>query len=232
MKEAVFGQPLFLLKAKPYLCFMDLRHLRENYSHEPLDEKSISQDPFSQFKIWFDEAMNAKLMEPNAMVLSTIDPGGFPHSRTVLLKEVKNNKFIFFTNYLSDKAMQIEFNPRVSLLFVWLELQRQVKITGSVEKISEEESIEYFKSRPFGSQIGAWVSDQSKPISGREILEEKLKIFVEKYKNKTVPKPEHWGGYAVAPISVEFWKGRPDRLHDRILYSRKDGSWDIGRLSP
>lgn len=211
---------------------MDLRHLRENYSHEPLDEKSVLENPYLQFKAWFDEAMNAKLMEPNAMVLSTTDSNGFPHSRTVLLKEVKDQKFVFFTNYRSDKAKQIEQNPKVSLLFVWLELQRQVKIIGTIDKISVEDSIEYFNSRPFGSQIGAWVSEQSQTISGREVLEEKLQHYIEKYKSGHVPKPEHWGGYGVSPISVEFWKGRPDRLHDRILYTLVGNFWEISRLSP
>lgn len=212
---------------------MDLRHLRENYSNEGLDENSVFPNPFAQFDFWFQEAINAQLPEPNAMILSTVDNLHHPHSRTVLLKGVENGHFIFFTNYQSQKARQMQVNPNVSLLFLWLELQRQVKITGTISKISPEASDEYFYSRPLGSQIGAHVSEQSAPIAGRQVLEDKLDALTKYFETHPITRPEHWGGYKVLPTQIEFWKGRPNRLHDRILYTRTDeSSWKIGRLSP
>lgn len=212
---------------------MDLHHLRESYSNEPLDENSVFHNPIDQFKFWFDEAIKAKLLEPNAMILSTIDKDQFPQSRAVLLKGVENGNFIFFTNYNSHKGTQIENNPNVSLTFLWLELERQIRINGIATKIDVQSSTDYFNSRPIGSQIGAHVSSQSEEIPNRQVLEDKLLALTSFYTNNPIAKPEHWGGYQINPITIEFWKGRPNRLHDRILY-KKDSSnnWLISRLSP
>lgn len=212
---------------------MDLRHLRENYSNEALNETAVYPNPFAQFDAWFEEAMNAQLPEPNAMILSTVDVTNHPHSRTVLLKGVENGHFLFFTNYKSAKAQQMAGNHHVSLLFLWLELQRQVKITGLVSKVSSVESDEYFFSRPLGSQIGAHVSEQSTTIQNRKVLEDKLDELTKYFEVNPITRPEHWGGYKVYPTQIEFWKGRPNRLHDRILYTRLDDTnWKISRLSP
>jgi pyridoxamine 5'-phosphate oxidase len=212
---------------------MDLYHLRESYSNEPLDENSVHPNPFDQFKHWFDEALNAELPEPNAMILSTVDFDNKPQSRAVLLKGLEKENFIFFTNYNSQKGVEIENNPNVSLNFLWLELERQIRINGKATKINSEASDEYFYSRPIGSQIGAHVSNQSKAIANRQILEDKLVERTLFFENKPIKRPENWGGYKVDPISIEFWKGRPNRLHDRILYKKdKNNNWQITRLSP
>lgn len=212
---------------------MDIYHLRESYNNEPLDEHSVHPNPFDQFKNWFQEAINAELPEPNAMVLSTVDLLSQPQSRAVLLKGVEKENFIFFTNYNSHKGIEIENNPNVSLNFLWLELERQIRISGTATKVSIEASDEYFYSRPIGSQIGAHVSSQSKEIDNRRTLEDKLVELTEFYKKNPITRPENWGGYKIDPQSIEFWKGRPNRLHDRIIYKKdKNNNWQITRLSP
>ncbi|NQW43181.1 MAG: pyridoxamine 5'-phosphate oxidase [Bacteroidetes bacterium] len=210
---------------------MNIGELRQDYKKETLDEKDVNQNPIEQFKLWFNEAIISKLLEPNAFCLSTIHNNS-PESRIVLLKEINDNGFVFFTNYNSAKGKQISINNNVSLNFLWLELERQVRIEGVAEKISALESDIYFYSRPIGSQIGAIVSEQSEIIESRSILEEALNIAEQKYKIEKPIRPEHWGGYIVKPRLIEFWQGRSSRLHDRISFELVDGSWMISRLSP
>lgn len=222
-----------------YLCnskesnMKKISELRENYDLSTLNEENVESDAMIQFRTWFEEARNGEELEPNAMILSTITKEGHPAARTVLLKGLEDDGFIFYTNYGSDKAREIEFNPNVSLLFLWKKLQRQVIISGAVNKISKEESEAYFHSRPKGSQIGAWVSPQSQVISNKDILTQKKEQLEEEYKNsETLPLPDFWGGYKLIPQKIEFWQGRPSRLHDRLRYKLLDGSWKIERLAP
>ena len=212
---------------------MDLTSLRAKYTTRGLDIKDLNQNPFLQFETWFNEAINAKLTEPNAFSLATVGLDMMPSIRTVLLKIFDEKGFIFFTNYKSTKAKQVEENPKAAALFAWLDLERQVKIEGSIEKISSTESLKYFLSRPKGSQIGAWVSHQSEVITSRSLLEQKFDEIKRKFVKGEVPFPSFWGGYAIKPIRIEFWQGGQDRLHDRFLYElQKDGSWTISRLAP
>ena len=211
---------------------MDLTSLRQSYKDGGLTRKQLNSDPFFQFEIWFKEAHDKELI-PNAMVLATACDSGRPLLRTVLLKYFDKNGFVFFTNYKSRKAVQIAQNPYVSMLFNWVAMERQVTIEGKAEKIDTSESLKYFLSRPRGSQLGAWVSDQSKVLNSRETLEIKLKELKNRYHNKSIPLPGFWGGYRIKPRSFEFWQGRSDRLHDRFLYSKKDKKiWEINRLAP
>lgn len=210
----------------------DIANLRKEYAKAELDIKSVDQSPLKQFEIWFQEAVSADILEPNAMVLGTSDNNGKVFQRTVLLKAFDEKGFVFYTNYKSRKADQILQNPNVSLLFPWYALERQVSITGKVEKVSLEESIKYFLSRPKGSQLGAWVSHQSKVITSRSILESKLEEMKSKFMSGEIPIPDFWGGYRIVPDTIEFWQGRPNRLHDRILYSETNENWEIERLSP
>ena len=212
---------------------MDLTSLRAKYTTKGLDIKDLNQDPFMQFETWFNEAINAKLTEPNAFSLATVGSDMMPSIRTVLLKIFDEKGFVFFTNYKSTKAKQIEENPKAAALFAWLDLERQVKIEGSIEKISSTESLKYFLSRPKGSQIGAWVSHQSEVITSRSLLEQKFDEIKKKFLKGEVPFPSFWGGYAIKPIRIEFWQGGEDRLHDRFLYElQKDNTWTISRLAP
>lgn len=206
--------------------------LRKNYQLMGLDENKIKNNPLDQFTIWFDEAIDAEVTEPNAMILSTISKDGFPSSRTVLLKGLEENGFIFFTNYGSEKGKEITQNNKVSLLFLWLDLERQVRIGGKAIKLSTEGSEAYFKSRPRDSQIGAWASKQSEVVPNRQYLENKFETIRAKFKDQEIPLPHFWGGYKVIPSRIEFWQGRPNRLHDRILYSIDENEWKIERLSP
>ena len=198
-----------------------------------LDERLVDPDPIALFQRWFDDAIAARFPLPEAMSLSTVTAEGKPTARMVLLKRVDTDGFVFFTNYRSAKARELETNPNACLVFFWPLLERQVRIEGVVTKTSETESREYFATRPRGSQIGAWASPQSEVISGREMLEQRRAELEETYRDREIPWPEHWGGYCLKPERIEFWKGRPDRLHDRLLYVRQnDGSWIIQRLAP
>ena len=212
---------------------MDLTSLRAKYTTRGLDIKDLNQNPFLQFETWFNEAINAKLTEPNAFSLATVGLDMMPSIRTVLLKIFDEKGFVFFTNYKSTKAKQVEENPKAAALFAWLDLERQVKIEGSIEKISSTESLKYFLSRPKGSQIGAWVSHQSEVITSRSLLEQKFDEIKRKFVKGEVPFPSFWGGYAIKPIRIEFWQGGQDRLHDRFLYElQEDNTWSISRLAP
>jgi pyridoxamine 5'-phosphate oxidase len=211
---------------------MDLASMRDEYTKAGLDKETLHPDPVQQFELWFKQALNAELLEPNAMSLSTVSADGQPSQRTVLLKYFDKEGFVFFTNYESQKAKEIAGNPKVSLLFPWLPLQRQVRIQGVASKISTGESLKYFLSRPRGSQLGAWVSEQSTVISSRQLLLTKFDELKRKFSNKEVPLPSFWGGYRVTPDYFEFWQGGKDRLHDRFAYRISDGAWDIEQLAP
>ena len=207
--------------------------LRKDYTLEGLSELEIDLNPFIQFKKWFDQALAAQLPEPNAMTIATATPDGKPSARMVLLKNFDERGFAFFTNYNSHKGQELAENPQGALVFWWAELERQVRISGYVEKVSETESDQYFHSRPANSRLGAWISNQSEVIESRGVLERRLQEFKSKYENEEIPRPPHWGGLRVIPTEIEFWQGRPSRLHDRLLYSRLDNdTWKIERLSP
>lgn len=211
----------------------NLQSLREEYTAMTLDEKEVYLNPLRQFVLWFDQAVHAGLPEPNAMTLATADLMGRPSARIVLLKEVDKAGFVFFTNYQSQKGRQLEENPYASLVFNWLELQRQVRVAGRVEKILSDQSDAYFAQRPRPSQLGAVVSPQSHPLPNREILDILYKEAERKFHNQPIPRPEHWGGYRLIPHSLEFWQGRASRLHDRIIYTFVESeSWEICRLAP
>jgi pyridoxamine 5'-phosphate oxidase len=200
---------------------------------ETLDEKRVERDPIKQFQIWLDDAIAAKVPMPEAMNLATATPEGRPSARMVLLKQVDSEGFVFFTNYHSAKAAQLESNPYAALVFYWNALERQVRVEGKVERTSMEESELYFQTRPRESQIGAWASPQSSVIAGREVLEQRAQELEEYYRDRDVECPGHWGGYRLRPDKIEFWKGRLGRLHDRILYElMSDGTWTIKRLAP
>jgi pyridoxamine 5'-phosphate oxidase len=200
---------------------------------EGLDEKRIERDPIKQFQLWLDDAFAAKLPLPEAMSLATVTPDGRPTARMVLLKQVDAEGFVFFTNYQSSKAKQLEVNPYAALVFYWPQLERQVRVEGKVSKTSSEESSAYFKTRPRESQIGAWASPQSEAISAREVLEQRARELAEEYCDREIDCPAYWGGYRLTPDRIEFWKGRVGRLHDRILYElQPDGAWTIKRLAP
>jgi pyridoxamine 5'-phosphate oxidase len=203
-----------------------------NISLEGLDEKTIDRDPIKQFQIWFNEAIAAKLPMPEAMTLATATPDGKPSARMVLLKQVDHDGFVFFTNYRSAKAEQLDANPYAALVFYWAQLDRQVRVEGSVTRTPAEESRDYFRTRPRESQIGAWASAQSQAISGRDILEQRAQELEALYCDREVDCPEHWGGYRLKPERIEFWKSRVGRLHDRILYQRDESGWTITRLAP
>ena len=208
-----------------------LRDIRKQYLFSALNESTVLLNPFDQFELWLQDAIESEQLEPTAMILSTVDKHYQPHSRVVLLKELTAESFIFFTNYEGHKAQQMESNNRVSLVFFWPRLERQVRIEGNVEKISEILSTSYFKSRPIENQLGAWASPQSQLIRSQDFLEQQFLYYKQKFGND-IPKPPHWGGYAVKPTSIEFWQGRPNRLHDRLLFTKEAGNWTISRLAP
>jgi pyridoxamine 5'-phosphate oxidase len=212
---------------------MSIADIRREYSRARLDEADVSQDPLVEFARWFAEAQAAELPDPNAMTLATASADGAPSARIVLLKAFDERGFVFFTDYRSRKGAELEANPRAALVLYWGELDRQVRITGSVARTSHEESERYFTSRPLGSRLGAWASYQSRVIPGRAALESDLRDVEARFVDGDVPLPEHWGGYRVVPGAIEFWQGRESRLHDRIRYSREGGkSWRVERLSP
>jgi pyridoxamine 5'-phosphate oxidase len=199
---------------------------------EGLDEKTINRDPIKQFQSWFNDAIDAKLPLPEAMTLATATPDGKPSARMVLLKQVDDEGFVFFTNYNSAKAAQLDANPFAALVFYWSRLDRQVRVEGSVVRTSAQESRDYFKTRPRESQIGAWASAQSQVISGRDVLERRAQELEAFYGDREIDCPEYWGGYRLKPERIEFWKSRIGRLHDRILYERDATGWTVSRLAP
>lgn len=209
-----------------------IANLRREYAKLALDEQSVAAEPLAQFRIWFDAALASGIVEPNAMVLSTADADGRPSARVVLLKDIDDSGLSFYTNYNSRKADDIAANPRVSLTFWWQELERQVRVEGRAEQLAESESDLYFASRPRGSRLGAWASPQSAVVASREELEHALEEVETRFGDGDVARPPHWGGYRVVPDVVEFWQGRPARLHDRIRYRRSSDKWLIERLAP
>ena len=207
--------------------------IRKDYQLKSLLETAVADNPFEQFNRWWDDAIQSDLEEVNAMTLATASATGMPSARIVLLKAATADGFIFFTNYNSHKGKELEENPFACLVFFWKELERQIRITGTIEKVSAEASDEYFYSRPEGSRIGAWVSPQSDVIPSRETIEANIVKYVQKFKGSEITRPPHWGGYIVKPTVLEFWQGRPNRLHDRIQYTKQqDGGWGIERLAP
>ena len=211
---------------------MDIKNLRLNYKKSTIDFKNLAKNPIQYFMNWFEDALKVNNLEANACVLSSVSSDNYPSSRVVLLKGVNENGFTFFTNYKSSKAKDIDANPNVALNFYWPELERQVRIVGIAKKITINDSDTYFKSRPRESQMGAWLSDQSKVIGLDYNFMETLNSLESKFKDKEVERPLHWGGYCIEPIKVEFWQGRPSRLHDRLEYKREDGKWIYKRLAP
>lgn len=211
----------------------NIADIRKDYQLQSLLETDIAGDPLTQFNRWWDDAVKSELDEVNAMTLATASLNGIPAARIVLLKSVTDAGFVFFTNYNSHKGKELEENPNACLVFFWKELERQVRITGRVEKVSATESDEYFNSRPAGSRIGAWASPQSRVIASRETIEKNILKYEEQFGGTEIARPPHWGGYIVIPTVIEFWQGRPNRLHDRLQYSKmQDGNWRVERLAP
>lgn len=209
-----------------------LKNIRRDYKHSELSKASVNKDPFVQFNNWFSEIVDAKIIDPSAMVLATVAETNMPSARIVLLKEVDEKGFVFFTNYLSRKAKDLGTNPNASLLFYWKEMDRQLRIEGIIEKVKTKISEDYFHTRPRESQISAWVSKQSSIIPDRNFLEKKYNELDEKFGNDEIPLPDYWGGYRLIPEYFEFWQGRESRLHDRICYREEKGNWKIFRLAP
>ncbi|HEY2587446.1 MAG TPA: pyridoxamine 5'-phosphate oxidase [Tepidisphaeraceae bacterium] len=222
------------MSERPLQSFPDLSRLRLEYQQRSLSETDVDPDPLRQFVAWFQEALMAKAHEPNAMTLATSTGDGVPSARIVLLKGVDQKRFVFFTNYLSRKGRELDQNPRAALVFYWPELERQVRVEGDVERTSAAESDAYFASRPPASRIGSAASDQSQPIASRDVLEARVKELRAQFPNGDIPRPAEWGGYRLRPRRVEFWQGRPSRLHDRIEYLRDASSskWIVRRLAP
>ena len=212
---------------------MDLHNISEDYKFDSLLEANLKKNPIHQFKDWFESYQLLGVKDANAMAIATVDGNKIPQNRIVLLKEVRENGFVFYTNYASNKGQQLIDNPNVSSLFFWREQERQIRITGTVRKLEEQENEKYFKTRPYLSQIGAAASEQSKPIEDRNALEDKFNTFQQHFpEGSTVPKPEAWGGFLISPETFEFWQGRSGRLHDRIIYTIDGGEWVTKRLQP
>ena len=221
--------------AAPYLCTMtpEIANLRQEYAAQVLLEADVASHPITQFKTWWQQVLNSKITEPNAMTLATASADGVPAARIVLLKDFDQNGFVFYTNYQSFKAMHLAENPKACLVFFWKELERQVRVVGLVNKVAAEESDAYFNSRPEGSRLGAWASPQSQVIESREWLDLRYQELVKEKSGQPIERPPQWGGYVVQPVVMEFWQGRPNRLHDRIQYTlQESGDWKIERLAP
>ena len=224
---------IILGKSSTMALTHNIADIRVNYRKHALTEDSVAGHPIEQFKVWLQEAIEAEAEEPTALVLSTVNTAGRPSARVVLLKGVDGHGFSFYTNYNSRKGQELERHPQAALTFFWPALERQVRIEGIVSKVSPQESDAYFHSRPRGSQIGAWVSPQSQVIPSRSVLEQREKELAEEFaRTELVPRPEHWGGFQLQPDYVEFWQGRPSRLHDRIAYELENGIWQVKRLAP
>lgn len=206
--------------------------IRKEYKLKTLLEEDVKANPMDQFSLWWEEALNSKIEEVNAMTLATATPKGDPSARIVLLKGLTPEGFIFYTNYQSHKGRELAENPKAALIFFWKELERQVRVEGNTEKISEEESEAYFKTRPVASKIGTWASDQSTIITSRNILEDNVLKITSQFQGTEIPKPPHWGGYIVKPVKLEFWQGRRSRLHDRIQYTKQNNVWRTERIAP
>jgi len=206
--------------------------LRKEYTRAGLKEADMDPDPVAQFRVWFEKTIDADLHEPNAMILATATTDGKPSARTVLLKGYDERGFVFYTNYEGRKSDELEVNPMCALLFYWGELERQIRIEGRASRLSSEESDVYFAGRPRGSRLGAWASEQSRPVEDRSVLEERVRALEKEYEGREIPRPPFWGGYRVNPHTIEFWQGRENRLHDRLVYHRSGGRWMMERLQP
>ncbi len=207
--------------------------IRRDFAGKPLNEDSVDFNPFKQYQVWFEEAVSAQVVDPYAMSVATVGKDMQPSLRLVYLRDISENGFVFYTNYGSQKAEDIAENNKVALNFYWVELERQIRIQGKVFKVSEEMSDAYFNSRPRESQIGAWASAQSTELTSRQVLEGKVIELTKKFENQSIPRPKHWGGYIVQPSKIEFWQGRPNRLHDRLVYTRTEtNDWEISRIAP
>ena len=210
-----------------------ISEIREEYRQDALLESNLSEDPIDQFNKWMREALDDGIHQPNAMILATSTSEGRPSARTLLLKEVTDDGFVFFTNYLSQKGRELDDNPQASMVFLWLPVSRQIRVAGAVKRVDETMSDAYFSTRPRASKIGAWASDQSEVVESRGALEERFRGIEKKYQDGDIPRPSHWGGYILLPDHIEFWQGRPGRLHDRIVYGKQsEGQWMKKRLCP
>ena len=206
--------------------------IRREFADQPLNLEAVSEDPYEFFEKWFDEAVGAEVLDPSAMTLATVNKQGGPGVCVVYMRDITNNGLVFYTNYNSRKGTDLESNPNVSVNFFWVELDQQIRFTGVVEKVSASLSDQYFAKRPRPSQISAWASDQSAAVENREVLDDQFRFYEEKFKDKTVPRPSHWGGYRILPDYIEFWQGRPNRMHDRIVFYKSNGAWSKKRLAP
>lgn len=210
-----------------------INSIRRDFAGKPLNEDSVDANPFKQYQVWFEEAVSAQVVDPYAMSVATVGKDMQPSLRLVYLRDISENGFVFYTNYGSEKANDIAENNKIALNFYWVELERQIRIQGEVFKVSEEMSDAYFDSRPRDSQIGAWASAQSTTLASRKTLEEKVAELTKQFENQTIPRPKHWGGYIVKPAKIEFWQGRPNRLHDRLVYTLSENKeWKIDRIAP